>query len=529
VASTTTTTFPAARSASMWRHADYEPQRRAVIDPQGREFTYRELQQRINRWSNAILDVGVRPGERVALAAPNSFDWLAVLGACLQIGVRMVPVNYHLTGDDVAYIVRDSESAMVIVHEDLTDVAAVVLRDSGVPERARVAIGELDGYRPHEQVLAAQTDARPVDHLKPGEKMYYTSGTTGRPKGVVRPMPADEDVDEGAIRYATALFGRTGRYDGDDGVILVPGPLYHGSPLGSALGALHLGQTVVLMAKWDPGEFLRLVSRYRATSAAMVPTMFERLLKLPPEVRAAYDVSSLRAVTHAGAPCSPVTKRAMIDWFGPILNEDYSASEGGGTSVTSAEWLERPGTVGRPSHGGDIRILGDDDAVLPAREIGRVFMKLSRPFEYLGDQDKTASVQVDGYFTVGDIGYLDEDGYLFLCDRAADTIISGGVNIYPAEIEAALSSHPRVADVAVIGVPNEEWGEEVKAVVQLTDGPPGDDTLAAELIEHASQRVARFKVPRSVDFVVALPRLDNGKLYKRRIRDQYWQGNERRI
>jgi long-chain acyl-CoA synthetase len=523
-------TITAERAASMWRRGDFEPDRCAVVDPAENKFTYRDLQRRINRWSNLILDVGVGHGERVALAAPNGFEWLAVMGACLQLGVLLVPVNFHLTADEITYIVQDSGARMFVADESLAQTAVHVAAAAQVPERGLIAIGRIDGFRSHEELLAGQTDERPVGRLAPGEKMYYTSGTTGRPKGVLRVMPpADEDVDEGAVRGAKALFSRTGRQAYDDGVILVPGPLYHGSPLGSALGGLHLGQTVVVMGKWNPERFLQLVARYRVTLAAMVPTMFEQLLKLPPEVRQAYDMSSLRSITHAGAPCSPGTKRAMIDWLGPILNEYYSSSEGGGTSVTSQEWLERPGTVGKATTEGGVRILADDNTVLPAGEIGRVFMRLNRPFEYLGDVAKSDAAKVDGFFTVGDIGYLDDDGYLFLCDRSANTIIAGGVNIYPAEIEAALIRHPLVSDVAVIGVPNAEWGEEVKAVVQLVPGVTGDARLADELIAHAREQVAKFKVPRSVDFVDELPRLDNGKLYKRRIRDQYWQGNDRRI
>ncbi|MCX4095638.1 AMP-binding protein [Nocardia sp. alder85J] len=521
-------TVTATRDASMWQRGSFEPERRAVVEPDGKVFTYGDLQQRINQWSNAILEVGVPPGARVALASPNCFEWLAVVGACLQIGVRCVPVNFHLTGEEIAYIVSDSAAAMLIVHQELAEVGSHVAEVSGLSGNALVAIGEMDGYSAHEELLAAQSKDRP-HRLMPGEKMYYTSGTTGRPKGVLRPMPTADDVDTAAVAAAKKLFADTGRFPDGSGAVLVPGPLYHGAPLGSAVGALHLGQTVVLMGKWTPEGFLDSVSRYRVTSTTMVPTMFERLLKLPEDVRKSYDVSSLQSVTHAGAPCAPGTKRAMIEWLGPILNEYYAASEGGGTRVTSEEWLQRPGTVGRPTTTGGIRILDDEGTVLPPNEPGRVFMKLNRPFEYLGDKDKTASAISDGYFTVGDIGYVDDDGYLFLCDRSADTIISGGVNIYPAEIEAALSSHPLVHDVAVIGVPNAEWGEEVKAVVQLRDGIAGDEQVGQELIDYVRDRVARFKVPRSIDFVEALPRAENGKLYKRRIRDGYWQNRDRSI
>jgi long-chain acyl-CoA synthetase len=515
---------------SMWQRGLTHPDRIAVIEPDGWERTYRDLTVRINQWSNLILDRGIGRGDRVALMAPNSFEWLAIAGACLQIGVFLVPVNFHLNADEAAYIVSDSASAILIVDERLADVGGDLAVRMSLAETALVALGDIDGFQSHEALLAGMSHERPISRLAAGEKMYYTSGTTGRPKGVVRPLPNVENVDLAAVESAHALFVKTGRDPDPDGVVLVPGPLYHGAPLGSALGALQLGQAVVLMDKWTPERFLELVALHRVTATTMVPTMFERLIKLPETVRGGFDVSSLKSVSHAGAPCAPGTKRAMIEWLGPILNEYYASTEGPGTSVTSAEWLERPGTVGRPANPGGVRILAlDEDCLLGAHEIGRVFLELTRPFEYLGDAEKTAATVVDGYFTVGDIGCLDDDGYLFLCDRAADTIISGGVNIYPAEIEAALSTHPLVQDVAVIGVPNEEWGEEIKAVVQLRDGAGGSGDLADQLIALARQHLSRFKVPRSVDFVQQLPRAENGKLYKRQLREKYWPDGARKI
>jgi long-chain acyl-CoA synthetase len=447
-----------------------------------------------------------------------------VVLACMQIGIRLVPVNFHLTQADIEYILADSGARAVLVDAEVPEAVAAA-RASGA--QLKVALGEVEGFESADEFIVGASEVPPQER-QPGQRMYYTSGTTGRPKGVVKRQPSGEP-DELAIKSSLALFQSSGREASSDGVTLVSGPLYHAAPLGAAVGALHLGQTVVLMGKWDPVAFLRVVQTHRVTSATMVPTMFERLLKLPEDVRRSYDVSSLRVVTHAGAPCAQATKRAMIEWFGPILNEFYAASEGGGTMVTSAEWLERPGTVGRPQHNSAILVLDDDDQPVPVGTVGRVFMKLREPFEYHNDAAKTDRAIVGDFFTAGDIGYVDEDGYLFLSDRSADVIIAGGVNIYPAEIEAELNQHPAVADVAVIGVPHPEWGEEVKAVVQLVPGYEPTPALAEELLAFGRERLAKFKVPRSIDFTESLPRSDSGKLFKRLIRDQYWNNGERRI
>jgi long-chain acyl-CoA synthetase len=510
---------------SAWTRGIHQPERTAVIDDAGTPYTYGWFSARANQWANALQAAGVGPGERVCLAAQNSPDYLVVVLACMQIGVRLVPVNFHLTQSDIEYILADSGARAVVVDPRVPEALSAAQADSTA--EIKLVLGEVDGFESAEKFIAAAPETLPP-HRQPGQRMYYTSGTTGRPKGVVKPQPSG-DPDTLAIEGSRNLFSRSGREVSSDGVTLVSGPLYHAAPLGAAVGALHLGQTAVLMGKWDPLAFLTVVQEHRVTSATMVPTMFERLLKLPEEVRATFDISSLRVVTHAGAPCAPATKRAMIEWFGPILNEFYAASEGGGTMVTSAEWLDRPGTVGRPAANSAILILDDDDRPVPAGVVGRVFMKLREPFEYHNDSEKTGRAIVGDFFTAGDIGYVDDDGYLFLSDRSADVIISGGVNIYPAEIEAEVNQHPAVADVAVIGVPNPEWGEEVKAVVQLVQGSEPTQELAEELIAFCREHLAKFKVPRSVDFDEDLPRSDSGKLYKRLIRERYWTGGARRI
>jgi long-chain acyl-CoA synthetase len=316
----------------------------------------------------------------------------------------------------------------------------------------------------------------------------------------------------------------------DDNVHICGSPLYHTAVLVFASTSLHVGHPVVLMDRWTPQEMLRLIEEHRVTHSHMVPTQLHRLLALPEDVRASADVSSLRTMIHAAAPCPPDIKRRMLEWWGPVIYEYYAATEGGGTLVTPTQWLEKPGTVGLPWPTSEIRILDDDGQDLPTGEPGTVYMKLGQgDFEYFKDRGKTEGNRRAGFFTVGDVGYLDEDGYLFLCDRKSDMIISGGVNIYPAEIEGVLLAHPKVADAAVFGIPHADWGEEIKAVVEPAPGvEPGDD-LTRELFAHCAAQLARFKLPRSVDYTTEMPRDPNGKLYKRKLRDPFWEGRERAI
>jgi long-chain acyl-CoA synthetase len=357
--------------------------------------------------------------------------------------------------------------------------------------------------------------------------MLYTSGTTGRPKGVRRPLPGvDPEAAAGQLAGLAMLFGLRPGAD----VHLAAAPLYHSAPLAFATAALHLGHTVVLMDRWDAVRSLELIERWQVTSSLMVPTMFHRLLGLPAEDRDRFDTSSLRHVVHAGAPCPLDVKRAMLDWWGPAIYEFYAATEGGGTLVRPEEWLERPGTVGRPWPGAEIAVLDDDGRPCPPGHPGSVWIRSSvGEFEYHQDRAKTDAGRHDGFFTVGDIGYLDEDGWLFLNDRRDDVIVSGGVNIYPAEVEAALLSHPAVADACVFGVPDDEWSEAVAAAVEITRGIVVDDRLAGELIDWCQARLAPFKRPRTIDFHPELPRQDTGKLARRVLRDPHWAGRTRRI
>jgi long-chain acyl-CoA synthetase len=360
-----------------------------------------------------------------------------------------------------------------------------------------------------------------------GAVMNYTSGTTGRPKGVRRALsgqpPGESDL-------AAPLLGYHVSKDETDNVHLLACPWYHTAPLIMSMPSVHMGHTLSIMDKFDPSHALELIERDRVTITHMVPTQFVRLLAVPDEVKERFDVSSLRHVIHGAAPCPPEVKRRMIEWWGPVLEEYYASTEGvGGTIIFSDEWLAKPGSVGKARGDNEIVILGDDGERLPPGEIGTVYSTARGGFEYFKDPEKTAKARTGKYSTVGDVGYMDEDGYLYLCDRKVDMIISGGVNIYPAEVEHALINHPKVVDVAVFGIPSEEWGEEVKAVVEPRADVSGDSDLVGELLEYLRERIARYKVPKSIDFVSEMPRDPSGKLYKRKLRDPYWAGRARAI
>lgn len=361
-----------------------------------------------------------------------------------------------------------------------------------------------------------------------GAPMLYTSGTTGRPKGVRRPLTG---LDPHEVHpMGPSFFGIFGLAPFDDHVHLCGSPLYHTAVLNFVNISVQLGHPAVLMDRWDPEDMLRLIERHRVTHTHMVPTQFHRLLALPSHIRARYDVSSMRAAIHGAAPCPLETKRRMLEWWGPVVIEYYAATEGGGTVIGAREWLAKPGSVGRPWPGSVVTVLDTTGNELPPGEAGLIYLRMgTATFEYHKDVAKTKAARVGDLFTLGDIGYLDEDGYLFLCDRKSDMIISGGVNIYPAEIEGELACHPKVADVAVIGVPNPDWGEEIKAIVQPVDGVVGDATLTEELLSFAGGRLAKFKLPRSIEYRDELPRDPNGKLYKRKLREPYWAGRDRAI
>jgi long-chain acyl-CoA synthetase len=359
--------------------------------------------------------------------------------------------------------------------------------------------------------------------------MNYTSGTTGNPKGIYRKL-LGVSPEDAALGLAGLLF-LFSIQPGDDNVHIIGSPLYHTAVLRFGSASLHMGHTVVLMDKWIPEEMLQLIEERRVTTSHMVPTQFHRLLALPEDVRGKYDMSSLRHMIHAAAPCPIDVKHKMIAWWGDAVDEYYAASEGGGTLVTAQEWLAKPGTVGRAWPISEIAIFDDDgNRIDEPNVIGTVYMSMGAAgFEYHGDKDKTKKNRIGTFFTVGDVGLIDEDGYLFLRDRKIDMIISGGANIYPAEIESVLLSHPKVGDAAVFGIPHDDWGEEVKAVIEPAEGVAGDEALAEDIMAFCAGRLAKFKTPKSIDFTDEMPRDPNGKLYKRKLRDPYWEGVQRAV
>jgi long-chain acyl-CoA synthetase len=511
-----------------WRLAAADPDRVVLVDPDGGEHTAGDVVGGANRLVHALRGLGLERGDTLAVVLPNSLEMVQAYLAALQAGWYITPINHHLVGTEIAYIVNDSDAKALIGHSRFAGELEAAAAELSLGSEGRIAVGSVDGFRTLESLLEGAPSTLP-DSRSSGSPMHYTSGTTGRPKGVKRGM-ADIDPDELGSLLAMFLM-LFGVQPADGNVHITGSPLYHTAVLMWTGCSLHLGHKVVLMDKWTPEGMLELIERHRVTTSHMVPTQFHRLLALPDDVRARYDMSSLRCMVHAAAPCPPEVKRRMIEWWGDAVMEYYAATEGGGTIVTAKEWMERPGTVGKAWPGSEVRILDDDSgAQLPAGEVGTVYMSLAQAnFEYKGDPAKTEENRRDGFFTVGDVGYLDEDGYLFLCDRKSDMIISGGVNIYPAEIESVLLSHPKVGDAAVFGIPNEDWGEEIKAVIEpATDVAPGDD-LATELDAFCVDKLAKYKRPKSFDFIAEMPRDPSGKLYKRKLRDPHWQDRERAI
>jgi long-chain acyl-CoA synthetase len=486
---------------------------------------FAELNALANRVARLLRGAGLQAGDAVALVCGNRAEFAAVAFATHRAGLRLTPINWHLAPADIAYIVRDCEAKALFL--DATVAQAPEQLTASAPS-LRVAIGgTLPGFADWTTSLAT-LDGSDIDTPERGSVMMYTSGTTGRPKGVARSQP-DPAAAAGMQQLLTAVF----RFDPDGGrdLALATGPLYHAGPFGLCLMTpLTAGIGTVLMERWDAEAMLALIDRHRVTHTFCVPTMFNRLLRLPEATRSRYSLASLRFVIHGAAPCSVETKRRMLAWFGPILWEMFAGTEGPGTIVSPQEWLARPGTVGHAAPG-QVRILDESGRELPPGEPGRVFL-LNPPgsrFEYHRDPDKTAAAQHEGFFTAGDIGYLDAEGWLFLTGRSAEVIISGGVNLYPQEIDDVLAQHPAVADVACVGVPDDDLGEAVRAVVELLPGQAGDDAMRASLMAFCGERLARQKWPRGIDFVEALPRSAAGKVLRAQLRAGYWAGRDARI
>ena len=499
----------------------FDPARPAiVVDGSGETVTFGELDTAATRIARLFADRGLEPGDHVALCLENSARFLELLWGARYAGLLYTACSTRLTSAELAYIVDDCGARAVVMSARFAERAPAVARAATGVEHRFALGGAIEGHERFEEAVAEQSAEPLAPGRRAGTDMLYSSGTTGRPKGI-RPRDLDATIDEPML-VTGVIENALGFGEGD--VYLSPAPLYHAAPLRFCMSVHQLGGTVVLMERFDAAAYLRLVGEHRVTHSQLVPTMFVRLLRVPEPERAAADVSSLRAVVHAAAPCPVAIKQQMIDWWGPIVHEYYASTEGCGlTWVTSPEWLSHPGTVGRALLGLP-RIVGDDGTELPAGQDGAVYFSDGPQFEYHNDPEKTAAAYDDrGWATCGDIGHLDEDGFLYLVDRASYTIITGGVNVYPQEAEDVLISHPDVMDAAVFGVPDEEFGERVHAVVQPAAGLDQVDTeaLAAALDAHCREHLADVKCPRGYDFRAELPRHDTGKLYKRKLKDEY--------
>jgi len=493
-----------------------QPDKVAVFEMSGPTRTFGELNANANRIARLLRAEGLKPGDSVALLCPNRAEFVDVLFATQRCGLRMTPVNWHLTPEEIAYVIDNCEARALFADAAVPGAAEAAAQCPGLV--LKVAIGEpLPGFLDYEAVLAPHS-GKDIDDPVRGHTMLYSSGTTGRPKGVYKPNAPIPTYDPA--------------YQDDD-VHFCTGPAYHASPMaGDVRKALVNGVPTVLLDRWDNETVLATIEARRVTRSHFVPIMFQRLLGLPEDVRARYDLSSLRRISHGAAPCPPDVKQAMIEWLGPVLFEYYAGSEGGvGFWVTSQDWLKKPGTVGKRPDPEAAKILDEAGNELPPGQAGTIYMRLADQggFEYFKDSAKTDSGRRDGYFTMGDVGYFDEDGYLFLTGRSAETIIVGGVNIYPQEIDNELIKHPAVADSCTVGVPHAEYGEEVRAVIELAAGYAPSEALKDEILAYARTAVAKYKIPRGVDFVPRLPRSEAGKIQRNKVRAPYWEGRARAI
>ncbi len=498
------------------------PDRTALVMAEsGQSLSFQDLEDRSNQAAQAFRALGVSAGDHVAILLENRLDYFELIFAAQRSGIYFTAISRYLSNDEAAYILRDCGARVFIASKATADTANAVRRGIDAGVRCFMLDEAQDGFEAWESFRAGFPTDRIAGETK-GHPMLYSSGTTGRPKGIKRPY-APEPI-EGAHPMMDVVCLKMGGMDATS-VYLSPAPLYHSAPLAVASTALMYGTKIVVMEKFTPEGFLTAAERFHVTHSQLVPTMFVRLLKLPKDQRDSFDLSTLICAIHVAAPCPVEIKHQMIDWWGPILVEYYGGTEGNGVTICdSAEWLSHPGTVGR-SLLGQVHITGDDGAPLPTGDIGNVYFDAGLAFSYHNDPEKTADAHHEkGWSTLGDVGYLDRDGYLFLTDRRAYTIISGGVNVYPQETEDRLIIHPKIADAAVFGVPDEDLGEAVKAVVQLLDPTTASPALSAELIAWCRTALSPIKCPKSIDFRDALPRTETGKLLKRKLKDEYWPG-----
>ncbi len=504
----------------------------AFADDTGQR-TWAETDERVNRLIHAMRDADITAGDTIAIVSGNCNEWFEIALACACNGVVFVPVNWHLVASEIAYLLGDSDSKAVFVGSEFAEEVAKALddeRSAGV--RTAVVIGASSDSRftGYETFVSGGSPDEP-DAQSFGGPMFYTSGTTGNPKGVRGTL---SDMPEGADPAIWQLIG-AGFAEQVKGVgtTVLCGPVYHSAQWAYSFLPMLNGSATVMQHRYDSAGVLELIDRFQATNVHLVPTQMKRLVDLPDDVKAGFDGSSLQIVLHGAAPCPPVVKQSLIDWWGPIISEYYGSTEGSViTLIDSEEWMAKGGSVGKPLDNMEVIVVGDDGTRLGPNESGTLYFRnaMGTDFEYHNAPEKTADSHLEpGVFTTGDVGYLDDDGYLWLSDRKIDMIISGGVNIYPAEIEGVLGGHRDVADVAVIGVPNEEYGEEVKAVVVAGDGVEPDDALRETLVAHCREHLAGYKRPRSIDFVDELPRTGTGKIQKAKVRAPYWDGVDRSI
>ena len=518
-------------------HAQTRPDNMAVISVYG-DRTFSQLNARVNQLVRVLRNAGLKPDDGVAMLLVNRPEFVEVYYACVRAGFRVTPINWHLTGDNASYIVGNCEAKAFIADIRCVQPALDALADNIDQLHLALAVGgDLLGFDSYAGALAVEQDTN-IDNPVVGGQMLYTSGTTGRPKGVFRQRVtaaiagAQPSQASQAAAQTTAMVMSAAAFNADTDRALCTGPAYHAAPLAfNIVAPLAAGVGTVLMDKWDPEETLRLIESHHITHTHMVATMFHRLLALPQATRRRYDTSQLRFTLHGAAPCPVHVKQSMMDWLGPVIYEYYAATEGGGGFfIGPDEWLSKPGSVGKAPLDADNRILDDDRQQVVTGTVGTIYFRAPEVrFEYYKDEAKTAGSYHGNYFTLGDMGYFDTEGYLFLTGRSAETIISGGVNIYPQETDDVLLKHPAVADVCTVGVPSEEWGEEVRSVVMLKPGYKADSAMAGELITYVRDFLPGFKAPRAIDFTNDLPRLPSGKIQRRIVRTPYWAGRDKQI